>query len=109
MIFEWFPQYYFQIEEEKDKTRQKDAENTELSNKFADDCKGLNMQIDELNSKIKSLESIITSKNTLIEQLVRIHLTLLKLYSYGPIFRNNQSKKNVKILKLMENQLTAKR
>lgn len=50
--------------------RSKDIENAEMSTKFEDDRKGLNVQIDELDSKIKSLEDILSSKNTLIEQLV---------------------------------------
>lgn len=49
----------------------KDSEQTELSLQWSADRKVFDLQIDELNSKIKSLENIITSKNTLIEQLVK--------------------------------------
>ncbi|KAF2885000.1 hypothetical protein ILUMI_21174 [Ignelater luminosus] len=57
------------LEEEKDRSRMKDSEQSELSLQWSADRKVFDLQIDELNSKIKSLENIITSKNTLIEQL----------------------------------------
>lgn len=69
-INEFKSKTFFQLEEEKDKGRQKQTEHTDIQNKLTDDCKGLNLQIDELTSKINSLESVINSKNKLNEQLV---------------------------------------
>lgn len=52
--------------------RKKETEHAEIQSKLTDDCKGLNLQIDELTSKIESLEGVINSKNVLNEQLVNL-------------------------------------
>ncbi|KAK4872284.1 hypothetical protein RN001_016408 [Aquatica leii] len=57
------------LEEERDKFKLKEAEQFDLSTQWLSDQKVFNMQIDELNSKIKTLEETILTKNTLIEQL----------------------------------------
>ncbi|KAK5639511.1 hypothetical protein RI129_012003 [Pyrocoelia pectoralis] len=57
------------LEEEREKVRLKESEHLDLSTKWSAEQKVFNLQIEELNSKIKSLEKIIVTKNTLIEQL----------------------------------------
>lgn len=68
--------------------RKKETEHAEIKNKLTDDCKGLNLQIDELTSKIESLESVINSKNVLNEQLVNFAFTNNSPF-YRLIFRNS--------------------
>uniref|UniRef100_A0A1Y1KRM0 Uncharacterized protein n=2 Tax=Photinus pyralis TaxID=7054 RepID=A0A1Y1KRM0_PHOPY len=57
------------LEEERERLRLKESQHLDLSTKWSADHKVFELQIEDLNSKIKSLEKIIVTKNTLIEQL----------------------------------------
>ncbi|KAF5283459.1 hypothetical protein FQA39_LY04835 [Lamprigera yunnana] len=57
------------LQEERDKYQLKENEQLDLSIKWSADQKVFKLELEELNSKIRSLEKIISTKNTLIEQL----------------------------------------